>query len=70
MARSSAKSKGERLCYLESKKTDIPAYTSWMAEVLIRLKYFSDAQGKMNLSQQDIQGEILIVYNLLLCQLQ
>ena len=43
------------------KKTDIPAYTPWMAEKLIGLRYFSDAQGKMNLSLQDIQGEILIV---------
>ena len=42
-------------------KTDIPAYTPWMAEKLIGLRYFSDAQGKMNLSLQDIQGEILIV---------
>ena len=42
-------------------KTDIPAYTPWMAEKLIGLRYFSDAQGKMNLSLQDTQGQLLIV---------
>jgi D-tyrosyl-tRNA(Tyr) deacylase len=42
-------------------KTDIPAYTLWLAQKLIGLRYFSDAQGKMNLSLQDIQGELLIV---------
>ena len=42
-------------------KTDIPAYTLWMAQKLIGLRYFSDPQGKMNLSLQDIQGEVLIV---------
>jgi D-tyrosyl-tRNA(Tyr) deacylase len=42
-------------------KTDIPAYTPWMAQKLMGLRYFSDAQGKMNLSLQDIQGEVLIV---------
>ena len=42
-------------------KTDIPAYTVWMAQKLIGLRYFSDAEGKMNLSLQDIQGEVLIV---------
>ena len=42
-------------------KTDIPAYTEWMAQKLIGLRYFSDSNGKMNLSVQDIQGEVLIV---------
>lgn len=42
-------------------KTDIPAYTGWMAQKLLSLRYFSDAQGKMNLSLQDIQGGLLIV---------
>jgi D-tyrosyl-tRNA(Tyr) deacylase len=42
-------------------KTDIPAYTLWMAQKLVGLRYFSDDQGKMNLSLQDIQGEVLIV---------
>jgi D-tyrosyl-tRNA(Tyr) deacylase len=42
-------------------KTDIPAYTLWMAQKLIGLRYFSDLQGKMNLSLEDVQGEVLIV---------
>jgi len=42
-------------------KTDIPAYTGWMAQKLLSLRYFSDTQGKMNLSLQDTQGGLLIV---------
>lgn len=32
-----------------------------LAEKLIHLRIFSDAQGKMNLSLNDVQGELLIV---------
>lgn len=42
-------------------KNDIPENTLWLAQKLSTLRFFSDAQGKMNLSLQDIQGEVLIV---------
>jgi D-tyrosyl-tRNA(Tyr) deacylase len=42
-------------------KNDLPESTLWFAQKLASLRFFSDAQGKMNLSLQDIQGEVLIV---------
>ncbi|MBS0648665.1 MAG: D-tyrosyl-tRNA(Tyr) deacylase [Verrucomicrobia bacterium] len=42
-------------------KNDIPENTQWLVQKLSTLRFFSDAQGKMNLSLQDIQGEVLIV---------
>lgn len=33
----------------------------WLVQKLIHLRIFSDVQGKMNLSLQDVQGEALIV---------
>lgn len=42
-------------------KNDLPESTLWFVQKLVNLRFFSDAQGKMNLSLQDIQGEILIV---------
>ena len=42
-------------------KSDAPHHTLWMAQKLAALRFFSDAQGKMNLSLQDIDGEVLIV---------
>lgn len=42
-------------------KNDLPESTLWFAQKLANLRFFSDSQGKMNLSLQDIQGEVLIV---------
>ena len=33
----------------------------WLGNKLINLRVFADSEGKMNLSLQDIQGEILLV---------
>ena len=40
---------------------DTPAIAHRMAEKIVKLRIFSDSQGKMNLSLQDTQGEVLVV---------
>ncbi len=40
---------------------DTPEIAAKMAEKLVKLRIFSDADDKMNLSVQDTQGEILLV---------
>ena len=42
-------------------KEDTGAQTLWLANKLVNLRIFPDAQDKMNLSLLDIQGEVLIV---------
>lgn len=41
--------------------TDTAAELDWMARKLVQLRIFSDAEGKMNLSVQDVGGEVLVV---------
>ena len=40
---------------------DTPAALDWMARKLVQLRIFSDEAGKMNLSVQDIGGQLLVV---------
>ena len=40
---------------------DTPATLDWMARKLVQLRIFSDDEGKMNRSVQDISGQILVV---------
>lgn len=40
---------------------DTPETLEWMAQKLINLRYFEDAQGKMNLSLQEVQGQLLVI---------
>ncbi len=42
-------------------KNDDPSATLWLSQKLIHLRMFPDTEGKMNLSLQDMQGEVLIV---------
>ena len=42
-------------------KEDSQETVKWMAEKCVGLRAFEDSNGKMNLSVQDIQGEILVV---------
>jgi D-tyrosyl-tRNA(Tyr) deacylase len=40
---------------------DTPATLDWMARKLVQLRIFSDGEGKMNRSVQDISGQVLVV---------
>src|SRR5947207_1936473 len=40
---------------------DTPAQASWLADKVIGLRIFGDADGKMNLGLQDVGGAVLIV---------
>ncbi|WP_426492868.1 D-aminoacyl-tRNA deacylase [Hymenobacter sp. 102] len=40
---------------------DTASHLDWMARKLVQMRIFSDDEGKMNRSVQDIQGEILVV---------
>jgi D-aminoacyl-tRNA deacylase len=43
--------------------TDTPAAADWLAEKVAHLRCFQDADGKMNLSVQDVNGGVLAVSN-------
>ncbi|WP_022822530.1 D-aminoacyl-tRNA deacylase [Hymenobacter norwichensis] len=40
---------------------DTPAILDWMARKLVQLRIFSDEEGKMNRSVQDVGGQVLVV---------
>jgi D-tyrosyl-tRNA(Tyr) deacylase len=42
---------------------DGPADAAWLAEKVANLRAFPDAEGKMNLSVQDVAGGVLVVSN-------
>jgi len=41
--------------------TDTPAQVDWMAGKIAGLRLFSDPDGKMNLSLEDVGGDVLVV---------
>ena len=49
------------LVFVGIHKADLPSHTLWMAQKLASLRFFSDSEGKMNLSLPDIGGEVLLV---------
>jgi D-aminoacyl-tRNA deacylase len=49
------------LVFVGIHKNDTPQDTRWLVNKLVNLRCFSDDAGKMNLSIQDIKGEILII---------
>ncbi len=40
---------------------DTPAEVDWMAEKVVGLRLFSDAEGKMNLALADVGGRLLVI---------
>jgi len=50
-----------------AEKGDTKAQADWLANKVSVLRCFSDENGKMNLSIQDIKGEMLIVSQFTLC---
>jgi D-aminoacyl-tRNA deacylase len=49
------------LVLLGVRKGDTAADLEWMAEKVLNLRIFDDAEGTMNLSVLDVAGEILVV---------
>lgn len=49
------------LVLLAIKNDDNQNKLDWMADKVANLRIFSDSQDKMNLSVQDIKGEVLVV---------
>ncbi len=41
--------------------TDTPEQLAWMADKILGLRVFGDAEGKMNLALADVQGAVLVV---------
>ncbi len=49
------------LVFVGIKEGDSLKSIEWLSNKIVNLRIFSDAQGKMNLSVKDIDGEILII---------
>ena len=53
---------GQGMCVLIGvTHADTESSADWLAEKIAGLRIFSDAEGKINLSLQDIDGEVLLV---------
>ena len=49
------------LVFLAVEEADTPEDIEWLSGKLVRLRIFSDPEGLMNLSLQEVQGDILVV---------
>ncbi len=52
---------GGLLVLLGVAERDGPGEAAWMAEKLVNLRIFDDAEGKMNLSLAEVAGQMLVV---------
>jgi D-aminoacyl-tRNA deacylase len=52
---------GGLLVLLGVTHTDTPAQARWLAEKVVGLRIFNDADGKMNLGLTDVGGSVLVV---------
>lgn len=55
------------LVYLGVERDDEDTDLDYLVDKISGLRIFSDSDGKMNLSVQDVQGEILVVSQFTLC---
>jgi D-tyrosyl-tRNA(Tyr) deacylase len=51
------------LVYAAAGPADGAAQVEWMAEKLVNLRIFEDAQGKLNLGLQEVGGELMLISN-------
>lgn len=49
------------LVFIGISKTDGQAEATWLADKLVNLRIFPDAEGRMNLSALDVKAELLLV---------
>ena len=55
------------LIFLGVSQQDDGSQIDWLAKKVSELRIFQDAEGKMNLSVQDMGGEVLLVSQFTLC---
>ena len=49
------------LVFLGVEDADTAEDLNWLVQKIIKMRIFSDSEGKMNLSVSDVQGELLVV---------
>ena len=55
------------LVYLGVEKGDTDEQVQWLCSKIVKLRIFSDDQGKMNLSLKDVGGSLLVISQFTLC---
>lgn len=55
------------LVYLGVQKGDSEQQLLWLCSKIAKLRIFTDAEGKMNLSLKDVNGSLLVISQFTLC---